>query len=67
MATDSDKRNGRRLIKSIWIYLSRNATAAFEVKDEQAFDWYSDGLQCFFQCLNDEPFKITSRVKSLRH
>lgn len=55
----------KRLIKSVWAYLSRNATAAFEVKDGQEFDWYSNGLECFFQCLTDNQIKITQRIRIL--
>jgi len=59
------KREKRKLIQSVWAYLNKRISEAFEAKDEREFDWYSDGQEAFWHILREEPITITRRVKPL--
>lgn len=55
----------RRLIRSVWSYLEKCASEAYEQKDEVNFDWYSDGKETFFCVLQGRPIMHAPRVKPL--
>lgn len=60
-----NKREKMKLIRRIWDYLNSNLAAAYTNKDEQNFDWYSDGSHTFWCAISEKPVTMISRVKPL--
>lgn len=56
------KRDKIRLWRRTWEYLERQKGIAFNGRDNETFDWYSEGQSAFYHILRGEDWRDGSNI-----